>query len=181
LNTISFLGYSGAGKTTSLCVTAKALLDRGLKVGAVKHIHKGGFTVDTVGKDTWKYGNAGISMVVSIAPEEIAIIQRRETSALSLKKIRPLFEKERLDYVLVEGWHGKVGKNLKDLKTVICVASFKEAKELIRLYPNAVCVLAKTKLTQVQVRKYSKKIKKRQIPILHIPEDNLQLFRILIR
>ena len=55
---VSIVGPSGSGKTTLLEKLIPELVNRGLKVGTIKHdVH--GFDMDRPGKDSWRHKRAG--------------------------------------------------------------------------------------------------------------------------
>ena len=72
---ISFVGKSGAGKTTFLEQVVMELKRRGRRVAVIKHdVH--GFEMDQPGKDSWRYAQAGADAVVISSPAKFALIQR---------------------------------------------------------------------------------------------------------
>ena len=71
LRTFTFVGWSGAGKTTFLERVVAELSARGLRVGVIKHHgHASPSSLDVEGKDSWRYAQAGARAVaVSSATE----------------------------------------------------------------------------------------------------------------
>jgi len=67
---IAAVGTSGSGKTTTLEYLINHLSVEGYKIGAIKHIHREGFTIDKEGTNTWRYAKAGSKIVVAISPEK---------------------------------------------------------------------------------------------------------------
>ncbi|RMF89096.1 MAG: molybdopterin-guanine dinucleotide biosynthesis protein B [Methanobacteriota archaeon] len=100
---ISVVGEGrNSGKTTAVEELVREFKRRGLKVGTIKQIHEPDFTIDTVGKDSWRHAEAGADIVVSAAPGEVAAIKRlrdgdRVKEALALLRGLPL------DLVIIEG------------------------------------------------------------------------------
>ena len=73
---IAAVGISGSGKTTTFEYLISKLTSEGYKVGAIKHIHREGFTIDREGTNTWRFTKAGSKITVAFSPEEIAIIKK---------------------------------------------------------------------------------------------------------
>lgn len=68
--TLCMVGFSNSGKTTILVGLVGALKARGFRVGTVKHdVH--GFEMDHRGKDSWRHKQAGASMTIISAPDQI--------------------------------------------------------------------------------------------------------------
>lgn len=104
---LSFVGWSGSGKTTFLEKLLPVLTERGIRVGLIKHdAHK--IEMDKPGKDTDRLYKAGASAVAISNQEMLAVIQRCDGQpelAELLSHIR------NVDIVLTEGY--KTGDNLK--------------------------------------------------------------------
>ncbi|RCV65689.1 molybdopterin-guanine dinucleotide biosynthesis protein B [Methanophagales archaeon] len=78
----------------------KWLKNDGYKVVTIKNIPKR-FSIDTAGKDTWKHGQAGASVVVASSPDETAFIFKK---GMELKEIADILNKiVHPDLILVEG------------------------------------------------------------------------------
>lgn len=97
------LGGSGSGKTTAIEILIDVLTRRGYRVGAAKHTHHPGFTVDTEGKDSWRFSKAGARAVVMVSPREVAVIRRPDRPIGSMDALIELLGKD-LDILLVEGF-----------------------------------------------------------------------------
>jgi len=59
MQVIAVVGTKKSGKTTTIENLVKELTKRGHKLAVIKHISKPDFTIDTAGKDTWKFARAG--------------------------------------------------------------------------------------------------------------------------
>ena len=97
---LSFVGWSGSGKTTYLERLIPMLKARGLRLGLIKHdAHR--FEIDKPGKDSYRFFEAGADTVSISSDEKFAFIQRRTVQ-------RPLDEAIGLmgdvDLVLTEGY-----------------------------------------------------------------------------
>ena len=95
---ISFVAYSGTGKTTFLEKLIPELKKRGLRVGVLKHdAHN--FEIDREGKDSWRITQAGADVTALISSERAAIMENRPADPEEiLKKIT------NVDIILTEGY-----------------------------------------------------------------------------
>src|SRR4030067_1537492 len=110
---IAVVGTSGSGKTTTIEYLVSRFSKDGFKIGSIKHIHHAAFSMDTKGTDTWKHTHAGTTLTVAIAPTEIAMIKKTDTSKYVLDKVISLFDKERLDVIFVACLPGVVAKSVE--------------------------------------------------------------------
>jgi len=154
LKIVLFLGFSNSGKTTALTSVASEIVRRRLgKVGTLKHIHHDpDFTIDTKGKDTWLHAASGASIVISLAPSELAIIRREPgVENLSLDNILAIFRREKVDYVLVEGLYRKFSRK-RGVSKILCAVSEEQALDLLKEHGsrNVVCVTGKVALKSSQ-------------------------------
>jgi len=117
----SVVGFHGTGKTRLVVSIIKELTRRGYRVGTVKHIPEKHFTIDRAGKDTWVHAKAGAELVVSLAPGEVAKIEKR--SARLEEVLKSL---SGVDFVIVEGF-----KSFSGLAKVVVAQSEAEAKKLV--------------------------------------------------
>ncbi len=69
------------------------------------------------GKDTWRHSEAGAKMVVCVGPEKIAIIKKKETIHQKIEEILDLVKDEKLELLLIEGFHSLVAKKETFLKS----------------------------------------------------------------
>ena len=118
LPVVSVIGLSGSGKTTLIEYLISNLAKEGLKIGAVKHIHRHSFSIDTKGKDTWKYSRAGARVVACATPEEVAVIRKMEVTHENFDEIVNLVATEGLDLLILEGFHSFVAKR-RDIFKII--------------------------------------------------------------
>ncbi len=98
---VSFIGWSGSGKTTFLEQVVRCLSLEGLRVGVLKH-HGHITTVDVKGKDTWRYEQAGANPVVVSSAAEYSII-RKVDKEKSLSELAALIADES-DIIVTEGF-----------------------------------------------------------------------------
>jgi molybdopterin-guanine dinucleotide biosynthesis protein B len=91
LQIIDIAGLKKSGKTTVVVDLVRELSVKGYKVGTLKKIHINDFTIDQPGKDTYRHKKAGAEFVISVAPEEIAIIQqlKQKKTIAEIKELVP--------------------------------------------------------------------------------------------
>jgi len=127
---IAVVGSKRSGKTTTVEALVRELTKRSYSIAAVKHISEKDFTIDTEGKDTWRYAQAGAGKIISIAASEIATIEK-VSRIFSLEEI--LRRCEGYDLVLLEGFK-KLVSNKKGIPKIVVVKSPEEAQESLRTY-----------------------------------------------
>ena len=122
---LAVVGSKKSGKTLTVEILTGGLSAIGYRVATVKHIPKRNFTIDREGKDTWRYARAGASIVVSVAPDEFAIIKLVNTENYDLTRI--LMEcGEDIDIIILEGFKGLVERDPHVLKII----AVKEVEEI---------------------------------------------------
>jgi len=107
---VAIVGRKKSGKTWTMEYLISRLAGMGFKIGAVKHIHEEGVTIDTTGKDTWRFARAGAKVVLSASPDELALIKRTKTYYGNLDSILGCLKNEDLDIIFIEGFHSLVAK-----------------------------------------------------------------------
>ena len=100
---VSFVGNSGAGKTSLLEKVVRELKTRGYRVAVIKHAHHD-FEIDHEGKDSWRFAQAGSDCVVISSPARVAMVQQRPAEPPLDELVRLVAD--RVDIVLTEGFHG---------------------------------------------------------------------------
>ena len=98
---ITFIGKSGAGKTTFLEKLVANLKWRGYRVATIKHHSHSDFEIDIPGKDSWRFAQAGSSQVFIVSPHKIASYRLIETEP-SLAEVAAQISD--VDIILVEGY-----------------------------------------------------------------------------
>jgi molybdopterin-guanine dinucleotide biosynthesis protein MobB len=121
---IAIVGGKKSGKTTTIEILTEELTQRGYKIAAVKHIPEPDFTIDTEGKDTWKFARSGAKIVVAVSATEIATIEKTESAVPSLKTI--LQKCEGSDLVFLEGFR----KLVAETRSIYKIALVKSAEEV---------------------------------------------------
>ena len=107
---VAVVGSKKSGKTTAVETLVRGLTRRGYRVATVKHIPDAGFTIDTKGKDTWRHAKAGACTVVSVAPNELTVIRKVDTTKYSLEQLVAECEDD-VEIIILEGFKKLTGQN----------------------------------------------------------------------
>lgn len=108
---ISFIGWSGSGKTTFIEKLIPVLRSRGLKVAVLKHDgHE--FQMDREGKDTWRFGKAGAEYVAIANPRHSAELINAPASFHQLCQRAEGFA----DLIIAEGWTDEEAPQIEILR-----------------------------------------------------------------
>jgi molybdopterin-guanine dinucleotide biosynthesis protein B len=171
---VAAIGKSGTGKTVTLEYLIKQFSDENYKVGAIKHIHHKDFTIDTKGKNTWRYAQAGAKVIVAMAPNEIAIIKKTTQETDNIEQIIKTLkeEKEDIDIIFVEGYHDLMAKKV-DVVKIITVED--EEMLLDTLEKTVEPVVAISGL----ITKNTKMASIQGYPVIKIPEEGRQLVELI--
>jgi len=102
LPVLAFVGFSNSGKTTVMEQLLQRLKAKGYKVAVIKHHHG---QIDTHGKDTWRFQQAGAEAVVLVASDGFALLSPK-ASLTAEQAIKHLTKHFPVDLVLVEGFKG---------------------------------------------------------------------------
>jgi len=167
---IAAVGISGSGKTTTLEYLISHLTSEGYRVGAIKHIHREGFTIDKEGTNTWRFSKAGAKITVAISPEEIAIIEKTNASLNDLDKVVKLLESEKLGIIFIEGFHSFISKRPEILKIITAKNPEDLEKTLKETVPP---ILAITGLIA------KNKPPSNKIPYINLPDEGDKLLEIV--
>jgi molybdopterin-guanine dinucleotide biosynthesis protein MobB len=167
---IAAVGMSGSGKTTTIEYLIAQLSSMGYRVGAIKHIHREGFTIDKEGTNTWRFSKAGSKITVAISPEEIAIIEKTNAALGDLDKVIRFLENEKLDIIFIEGFKGAISKKAEILKIITAKTPEDLEKTLDEAVPP---ILAITGLIAKNKPALSK------LPIVDLPDEGAKLLDIV--
>lgn len=138
---IAVLGSKNSGKTATIEALIRELTSRGYKVAAVKHIPEKGFTIDTAGKDTWRFAKAGAETILAVSEKEIAVIRKVDTSKLTLKEMVQNCENN-ASIIVLEGFRSLVGRDEQVLK-IVAVKSKPEATFALDTYTPVIALTGK--------------------------------------
>lgn len=108
-----FVGHSNAGKTTFVEKLLPELAGRGKRVATIKHAHHK-VVLDTPGKDSWRYKQAGAAMSMLVTSNELQLVaeavDRREPAQLAQRFLGEV------DIVLAEGFSHAAGEKVEVLR-----------------------------------------------------------------
>ena len=123
---VAVVGSKKSGKTTAVETLVGGLTKRGYKVATVKHIPETDFTIDTQGKDTWRHAKAGAHTVLSVAPNELTVIRKVDTTKYNLEQIVTKCEDD-AEIIILEGFKKLIGQN----PTVPKIVAVKKTNEVL--------------------------------------------------
>lgn len=127
---IGVVGGKKSGKTTTIGILTKELTKRGYKIAVAKHIPEPNFTLDTEGKDTWRFVQSGAKTVVAASAGEIATIEKTRGD-LSLKEI--LQRCRGSDIVFLEGFRKLVAED-KSIHKIVVAESAQDIEEAVEMF-----------------------------------------------
>jgi molybdopterin-guanine dinucleotide biosynthesis protein B len=131
---VAVVGSSESGKTTAIETIIKGLTEKGYTVASAKRIPEPEFTIDTEGKDTWRHAKAGASVVLSVAPKELAIIKKADTKKYTLAQLISEVPDE-IDVVIIEGFKALVGQDM-NIPKIVATKTADETSEALERYKN---------------------------------------------
>lgn len=144
---IAIVGPKKSGKTAAIETLTKELTRKRNRVAVIKHIPEINFTIDTKGKDTWRFAKAGATKIISISSSEIATIEKTPTNNLSLTKL--LERSKGSDIVFIEGFRNLVSKNRRVQKIVI-IKSAQEAEESVKAFEPIIAFAGEGQIKDLQ-------------------------------
>jgi molybdopterin-guanine dinucleotide biosynthesis protein B len=161
---VAVVGSSNSGKTTAVEALIVGFTKRGYRVTSAKHIpNRHEFTIDTEGKDTWRYAKAGASSVLSVAPKELTIIKKVDTTEYSLEQVVAETPDE-VDIILLEGFKGLVGQN-SSIPKLVTAKTVNDITTALERYKNILAFVTsipdgevETKIPFVDVLKEPEKL-----------------------
>ncbi|MBU0688302.1 MAG: molybdopterin-guanine dinucleotide biosynthesis protein B [Gammaproteobacteria bacterium] len=113
MNLISIVGHSGSGKTTLIEKLVRELTQRGLRVATIKHAHHK-VEMDTPGKDSWRYTQAGATMSLLVTQGGVQLVDT-QTEQREPQQLAERFLGE-ADLVLAEGFSHAPGAKIEVLR-----------------------------------------------------------------
>jgi len=114
---VAVVGSKKSGKTTAVETLVRGLTKRGYQVATLKHIPETDFSLDTKGKDTWRHAKAGARTVIGVAPSELTVIRKVDTTKYSLEQLVAECGDD-MDIIVLEGFKKLIGQNLSVPKIV---------------------------------------------------------------
>ena len=98
---VAFSAPSGTGKTTLIERLVRELVGRGVRVAVIKaDAHR--LVLDTPGKDSWRFAEAGASQVAVLGEGRLALFERLDREESLVGSVHRLFPG--VDMVLAEGF-----------------------------------------------------------------------------
>ncbi len=128
---IAVVGGKKVGKTTTTENLIRELTDRGYKVAALKHISEEDWTIDTPGKDTWRFAHSGAKTIVVLAPNEVTTIESGTTENINLQAL--LKRAKDNDVIIIEGLKKTVAKK-SSIPKIVVVTNQQEAENALKTY-----------------------------------------------
>lgn len=165
---IAVVGSRHSGKTATVEVIVKGLANKGYKVATAKHIPDPNFTIDTQGRDTWRHNKAGAHTVAAIAPKEIAIIKKTDTTKLNITDITKNCN-DNTEIIILEGFRSLIAQNLTVPK-IISVRNQEETNEATKVFKPILT------FTTISPRDTFKETK---TPLLNIQNETKELIKII--
>jgi len=142
---IAVVGETKSGKTTVLEEITQGLTKKGYRVATARNIPETDFTIATKEKDTWRHAEAGAKTVLSVAPNELAIIKRVDTTKYDLNDFVKNLREDEVDVLILDGFRKLVSKDLLVPK-IVTVTTAKEADEALKHFEPILLFAAPTKL-----------------------------------
>ena len=126
------IGHAGCGKTTLIADLVSVLVEKGIRVGSMKHsshVHE----LDKPGKDSYCHRKAG-AVPVSMVTETMSAVYLPRTSEYTPQKLLDTFYAQ-VDIVLIEGWisgpYDKIEVWRKTVGQPPLLSSVKQVKALV--------------------------------------------------
>ncbi len=99
---VQVVGYQNSGKTTFVEKIIRAAVEKGLKVGAIKHHGHGGKPTSISGKDSTKHAAAGAQ--IAAVEGEGAVQIEWNPDVFELEKIVEVYDFLKMDWIVIEGY-----------------------------------------------------------------------------
>ncbi len=128
---LAVVGGKKVGKTTTTENLIAELTKRGYKVAAIKHIAEPDWSIDTIGKDTYRFAQHGAKTIIAVAAKETVTIEKNDGKEINLRNL--LRKAPNCDVILTEGLKKEVAKK-KNIPKIAVVISKEEAEEAMRNY-----------------------------------------------
>ncbi len=140
---IGVVGWKDVGKTFVVTEIIKLLVQKGYKVGSIKHAHHD-FDIDKTGTDSFRHRQSGASeVIISSSKRWAKIIENKNKNEKKLREL--LKEFSDIDVVVVEGFkkenHPKIeiiSKNSKmrnnEIKNVVAIVADEKIDSNIPLF-----------------------------------------------
>jgi molybdopterin-guanine dinucleotide biosynthesis protein B len=171
---VAAVGTSGSGKTTTIEYLISRFSAKGLRVGAVKHIHHQDFSIDKAGTNTWRFAQAGAGVIVAVSPKEIDVIRKTRQELQDLDKILALLGDEELDVVFVEGFHGLIAQR-QDIVKIVTAKDQADLKSTLQIIKPPILAIAGLAALNAGEPSFE------GIPFVRVPKDGVKLVELIER
>jgi len=111
-----FVGHSNSGKTTFIERLIPELTRRGLRVATIKHAHHK-VQLDTEGKDSWRYKNAGAALSMLVTTNALQLVADADAQREPLQLAKRFLGEA--DIVLAEGFSHAPGPKIEILRRAL--------------------------------------------------------------
>ncbi len=128
---IAVVGGKKVGKTTTTENLISELTKRGYKVAAIKHISELDWTIDTPGKDSYRFAQHGAKTVIVVGKDEIATLEKIPTENIPISTL--LKKAKGYDIFITEGFKKTVAKKTTIPKIAV-VTNQEEAETAQKTY-----------------------------------------------
>jgi len=128
---IAILGSKKSGKTSIAELLISNLTSRGLRIGALKHIHHHDFTMDRRDTDTWRHRAAGASFTAYISPSEAGLIVKLCEEPKDLEEVMGMLKLSNVDVLIIEGLHRLVAKR-SDVGKILAFKTVNDLEERLK-------------------------------------------------
>ena len=176
---VAVIGSSNTGKTMGIEVIIKELIRAGYTVATIKHIPDPKFTIDTIGKDTWRYAESGASTILSIAPKELTVVNKVNTTKYTLDQIIAQVPME-TDVIIIEGFKKLIGEDMT-IPKIVTVKTIDEITEALKKYNGIVAFIGPisdknidTKIPIIDVENEIEKLAKLVLQKIKVPVERKQ-------
>jgi molybdopterin-guanine dinucleotide biosynthesis protein B len=174
---ISFVGYSKSGKTASIESLILYFQTKGYFICTLKHTSQENFTIDTKGKNTWRYSQAGSNVVLSHSANESALMINLSLSQEELIEFTkyisnsPVVNKSKQKPIFIlEGF-----RNLS-LKHILCASNLEDI--ISQKNDKTIAIAGKISSNLDSMSKFADQVKLPIVNLLEHPEKVLDLLKI---
>ena len=101
IRTVSVVGRHNSGKTTFLLALLPILVQRGLRVGYLKHAHAG-FEIDHPEKDSYRARRTGVLQTIVTGGGQTAVID--DAGEPTIAEVIERYARDDLDLIVIEGF-----------------------------------------------------------------------------
>lgn len=147
---VAVVGSSNSGKTMAVEALIRGLTNRGYKIATAKHISEPKFTIDKEGKDTWRHAKAGAISVLSVAPKELCVIKKVDTTEYSLEQIVAETSDE-FDIIILEGFKSLVGQDTT-IPKIVANKTVKQISEALDNYNNILAFISSVPNRKIETK-----------------------------